>query len=122
MLQRLVRRRFCSGTAAVTAQKQSPLRRLEALRAQLASSPASLDTFVETKVAPVVVGGPNNKLEPKPSWLRISTPTGEQKENYERLAATVKKLNLATVCESAKCPNIGECWGGKKGTATATIM
>ena len=26
------------------------------------------------------------------------------------------------VCEEARCPNIGECWGGKKGTATATIM
>jgi len=26
------------------------------------------------------------------------------------------------VCEEAKCPNIGECWGGAKGTATATIM
>ena len=26
------------------------------------------------------------------------------------------------VCEEAKCPNIGECWGGKEGTATATIM
>jgi lipoic acid synthetase len=29
---------------------------------------------------------------------------------------------LATVCEEARCPNIGECWGGAKGTATATIM
>lgn len=35
---------------------------------------------------------------------------------------TVRSLNLATVCEEAKCPNIGECWGGKEGTATATIM
>jgi lipoic acid synthetase len=31
-------------------------------------------------------------------------------------------LNLHTVCEEAKCPNIGECWGGGKGAATATIM
>ena len=34
----------------------------------------------------------------------------------------VRKLKLATVCEEAKCPNIGECWGGKDGIATATIM
>lgn len=34
----------------------------------------------------------------------------------------MRGLNLATVCEEARCPNIGECWGGKKGTATATIM
>ena len=34
----------------------------------------------------------------------------------------MRKLKLATVCEEAKCPNIGECWGGKEGIATATIM
>lgn len=43
-------------------------------------------------------------------------------ENYEHLKETVRSLKLATVCEEAKCPNIGECWGGAKGTATATIM
>jgi lipoyl synthase len=43
-------------------------------------------------------------------------------ENYEKLKSTVRSLKLATVCEEAKCPNIGECWGGAKGTATATIM
>lgn len=35
---------------------------------------------------------------------------------------TVRQLGLATVCEEARCPNIGECWGGKKGQSTATIM
>lgn len=34
----------------------------------------------------------------------------------------MRTLNLHTVCEEAKCPNIGECWGGGHGTATATIM
>ena len=46
-------------------------------------------------------------------------PSGE---NYLRLRDTVRTLKLATVCEEAKCPNIGECWGGSDGTATATIM
>ncbi len=55
----------------------------------------------------------------KPSWLK-AVPT--QGENYERLRSTVRELGLATVCEEAKCPNIGECWGGAEGTATATIM
>lgn len=55
----------------------------------------------------------------KPAWLKAEVPRGE---NYERLRDTVRTLKLATVCEEAKCPNIGECWGGKKGTATATIM
>ena len=45
-----------------------------------------------------------------------------QGEKYTKLRNTVRKLGLATVCEEAKCPNIGECWGGKEGTATATIM
>ena len=34
----------------------------------------------------------------------------------------MRSLKLATVCEEARCPNIGECWGGAEGTATATIM
>lgn len=55
----------------------------------------------------------------KPSWLKAEPPAGE---NYLRLKGTVKELGLATVCEEARCPNIGECWGGKEGTATATIM
>ena len=59
---------------------------------------------------------------PKPEWLRIDTPTGERRANLDRLAKSVKSKNLATVCEEARCPNIGECWGGKEGTATATIM
>jgi lipoic acid synthetase len=56
---------------------------------------------------------------PKPAWLKADPPNGE---NYHRLKETVRSLKLATVCEEARCPNIGECWGGAKGTATATIM
>jgi len=56
----------------------------------------------------------------KPRWLKAVPTEGE---NYTRLRETVRRLGLATVCEEAKCPNIGECWGGgKDGTATATIM
>ena len=55
----------------------------------------------------------------KPDWLRAAPPTGEE---YQRMRDTVKELNLATVCQEARCPNIGECWGGKKGQSTATIM
>eukprot|EP01038_Epipyxis_sp_PR26KG_P011583 gene11583-15514_t len=61
----------------------------------------------------------SKKSLPKPEWLKADAPTGE---NYKRLRDTVRTLKLATVCEEAKCPNIGECWGGAKGTATATIM
>ncbi len=61
----------------------------------------------------------SKKTIPKPEWLKANVPSGE---NYEKLRDTVRSLKLATVCEEARCPNIGECWGGKKGTATATIM
>ncbi|XP_031566121.1 lipoyl synthase, mitochondrial-like [Actinia tenebrosa] len=55
-----------------------------------------------------------------PSWLKTEIPIGK---NYSKLKKTLRELNLSTVCEEAKCPNIGECWGGgKEGTATATIM
>ena len=58
----------------------------------------------------------------KPAWLKVSAPTGAAAANLSRLLADVKSLNLSTVCEEARCPNIGECWGGGGGTATATIM
>ena len=61
----------------------------------------------------------SKKTLPKPEWLKAEVPSGA---NYTKLRNTVRSLKLATVCEEAKCPNIGECWGGADGTATATIM
>ncbi|KAG8453599.1 hypothetical protein GDO86_000290 [Hymenochirus boettgeri] len=55
-----------------------------------------------------------------PPWLKTEIPIGK---NYNKLKNSLRNLNLHTVCEEAKCPNIGECWGGGEyGTATATIM
>lgn len=59
---------------------------------------------------------PNARL---PKWLRVPIPKGQ---SFHKVKKDVKELKLATVCEEAKCPNIGECWGGKKSEATATIM
>jgi len=53
----------------------------------------------------------------KPEWLKVRLPGGQ---NYVRLKAISKSLKLATVCEEARCPNIGECWSG--GTATFMVM
>jgi lipoyl synthase len=58
-----------------------------------------------------------NRLEKKPEWLRVRLPSGE---NYVTIRQTIASLRLHTVCEEARCPNIGECWGG--GTATIMIM
>jgi lipoic acid synthetase len=52
---------------------------------------------------------------PKPEWLKARAPVGE---NYHNLKKLARDLQLHTVCESAHCPNIGECWNHK----TATFM
>ena len=55
------------------------------------------------------------KPAPKPEWLKARAPMGETFHNLKKLA---RELNLHTDCESAHCPNIGECWNHK----TATFM
>jgi lipoyl synthase len=55
------------------------------------------------------------ELIKKPAWLRVRAPAGE---NYTKVKQSLRFLNLHTVCEEARCPNISECWG----TGTATIM
>lgn len=55
-----------------------------------------------------------------PPWLKTKIPIGQ---NFSKIKQQLRDLNLSTVCEEAKCPNIGECWGGgENGTQTATIM
>lgn len=54
---------------------------------------------------------------PKPEWLKVKFPGGS---NYVRLKRLARGLRLHTVCESARCPNIGECW--EAGTATFMIL
>src|SRR5438874_1958697 len=53
--------------------------------------------------------------QPKPAWLKARAPMGH---NYHELKKLARTLDLHTVCESAQCPNIGECWNHK----TATFM
>ncbi|MCA1828317.1 MAG: lipoyl synthase [Myxococcales bacterium] len=57
------------------------------------------------------------KRAPKPEWLKVRMPGGGR---YEHVRRTLRELNLATVCEEASCPNMGECWGS--GTATVMLM
>ncbi|MGI9090224.1 MAG: radical SAM protein, partial [Gemmatimonadaceae bacterium] len=55
--------------------------------------------------------------ERKPSWLKVRAPGGD---NYVRLKQMMRDMNLHTVCEEARCPNVGECW--EHGTATFMIL
>ena len=54
---------------------------------------------------------------PKPSWLKVKMPGSPR---YHQIKQRARQLRLATVCEEARCPNIGECW--ESGTATFMVM
>jgi lipoic acid synthetase len=56
-------------------------------------------------------------VDRRPPWLTVRLPAGE---GYTRLKGIMRGLELNTVCEEARCPNIGECWG--QGTATFMIL
>ncbi|VDB99798.1 unnamed protein product [Peniophora sp. CBMAI 1063] len=87
----------------------------------------SLDDFIAGDSAPdrVVLG--NTSAPRLPSYLKTSIPKGK---SFAKIKKDLRGLGLHTVCEEARCPNIGDCWGGKEGAteeegkraATATIM
>lgn len=61
---------------------------------------------------------PEGKVGPRrPSWIKVKAPTGE---TYEFVRQQMRSKELHTVCEEARCPNMGECWGA--GTATFLMM
>jgi hypothetical protein len=117
-------RRLFSSQPSVTVTKSSAASssRLVALRNQLSSETSnSLDAFsAGDKPVRRKAAKRSSKVLPKPSWLKAKPADSE---NYQKLRKTVRDLGLSTVCEEARCPNIGECWGGGPNeTATATIM
>ena len=69
---------------------------------------AGASQLVQIELGPLV-------RQPKPAWLKAKAPVGENFHNLKKLA---RELGLHTVCESAQCPNIGECWNHR----TATFM
>jgi lipoyl synthase len=60
---------------------------------------------------------PLKVYDPKPPWLKVRAPGGE---NYTRVKQTLRELDLYTVCEEARCPNVAECWAA--GTATVMLL
>jgi lipoic acid synthetase len=132
------RRLFSSSSVHVTETTRSSSNnssRLESLRQQLTNdidtNTSTLHDFAvlereEQSPRPLRKKAPprSAKVLPKPPWLKAVPATSP---NYQILSKTVRELGLATVCQEAKCPNIGECWGGSSedgtgGAATATIM
>src|SRR5207244_345652 len=68
---------------------------------------------VASQLVQIQLGTPVRQA--KPAWLKAKAPVGENFHNLKKLA---RSLGLHTVCESAQCPNIGECWNHR----TATFM
>ena len=68
-------------------------------------------------MARVIPLNPSGPKLPKPEWLKVRAPGSP---NYLHLKSLMRELNLHTVCEEARCPNIGECWS--HGTATFMIL
>jgi len=60
---------------------------------------------------------PPGRFAPKPPWLKVRVPGGDR---YNELKQTFRALDLHTVCEEARCPNVGECWS--EGTATVMLL
>ena len=64
-------------------------------------------------IVPIHAKPMENPAGPRPRWILAPAATGE---NYRRLKALVNELRLHTVCESAACPNIGDCWNRQSAT------
>ncbi|KAG8910542.1 hypothetical protein FRC01_006268 [Tulasnella sp. 417] len=111
-----------------TASSSTP--RNPGLADKLASGP-SLDDFMSGEVdadpSPSRITFGNTKVPRLPSYLKTTIPTGD---SFSSIKKDLRGLGLHTVCEEARCPNIGDCWGGSKDAspeenkrkATATIM
>lgn len=87
-------------------QTQSSLPTPEHLHEGLEDDQATVEKFPR-------VNGP--MPAERPDWFRVPAPGGDR-TRFAELQETVRDLKLATVCEEAQCPNIGECWNGGTGT------
>jgi lipoyl synthase len=101
-----------SGEKYVTPQGFTAIR--DGIKARGAAGGGGSDAPYGTSDARTARGAPR---APKPSWLRVKAPSGA---GFGAVRAAVHEHRLATVCEEAKCPNIGECWNA--GTATIMLM
>jgi len=83
-------------------------------------SPSDAYTLRTAEVGPA---GRKRTITRLPKWLKTPIPSAGANPNFGKIKADLRGLGLHTVCEEARCPNIGECWGGSdKASATATIM
>ena len=72
---------------------------------------------MESSTSKTPVQGEPPAHQRRPEWLKVRVPAGQ---NYVRLDGIIRTHKLHTVCEEARCPNMGECWSA--GTATFMIL
>ena len=85
--------------------------------------PLSPSEAYEIRTATVGPSGRKKTITRLPEWLKTPIPTPGSNSAYKQIKNDLRGLNLHTVCEEARCPNISDCWGGSsKSAATATIM
>jgi len=126
-------RRFvsCTVPSASVSTRGRYVSRLDQLRARLAEEDAfgsSISSSTSQLPQGIVLPAdmPSNRVDAysnptKPRWLKVvSAGDHSNITEFKKLQSDLRGLNLHTVCEEAKCPNIGECWGG--GTATIMLM
>ncbi|KAM3079839.1 hypothetical protein ACMFMF_003260 [Clarireedia jacksonii] len=86
----------------------------------LPEKPMTSEDALELRTAMVGPPGKKRQITRLPEWLKTPIPNNS---NYKKIKNDLRGLNLHTVCEEARCPNISDCWGGSdKSAATATIM
>ncbi|PQE22021.1 glucooligosaccharide oxidase protein [Rutstroemia sp. NJR-2017a BBW] len=86
----------------------------------LPEQPMTSEDALELRTAMVGPPGKKRQITRLPEWLKTPIPDNS---NYKKIKKDLRGLNLHTVCEEARCPNISDCWGGSdKSAATATIM
>ncbi|KAL4518175.1 hypothetical protein Ndes2526A_g01376 [Nannochloris sp. 'desiccata'] len=108
-----------NGAATTTSSEFDSLMAKDAF-AELVKMAVEADPSLANLPASAGASRANLAHQNKPGWLRQRAPQGER---YEYLNGQMKELKLATVCQEAQCPNIGECWnGGEEEIGTATIM
>lgn len=97
------------------------------INSSTSDKPLSMEEALELKETVVPRTASTSTTNPRrrnhvrlPEWLKTEIPVGN---NFNKIKSTLRELKLHTVCEEARCPNIGDCWGGGEyETATATIM
>ena len=99
-------------TAAARVERAEPIAAEPMTAVPMAAEPMAAEPMAAEPMAAVPMA-----RTPKPSWLRAKAPMGT---GFQAVKGIVKEHRLATVCEEAKCPNIGECWNA--GTATIMLM